>query len=130
MRNVWKWVVIIGGILILAFLVALFLFGRGIGYRWFPGYMPMMNGPWQMGPNMFGFRGGGLSGGWTVVFGIIFVLLALLALVVLVGVGIFFLVRASNRAQTQPAVSAKTCPSCGKPVQADWANCPYCGTKL
>ncbi|HEX9028120.1 MAG TPA: zinc ribbon domain-containing protein [Anaerolineales bacterium] len=28
-----------------------------------------------------------------------------------------------------PVVQA-TCSNCGKPVQADWKNCPYCGNAL
>ncbi|HIC89489.1 MAG TPA: zinc ribbon domain-containing protein [Anaerolineae bacterium] len=27
-------------------------------------------------------------------------------------------------------VSSETCPSCGRPVQADWQVCPYCGQGL
>jgi hypothetical protein len=32
-------------------------------------------------------------------------------------------------AQAAPA-AAKNCPNCGREVQEDWANCPYCGAPL
>jgi hypothetical protein len=28
------------------------------------------------------------------------------------------------------AAEGKSCPSCGRLVQADWSHCPYCGTAL
>jgi ribosomal protein L24E len=30
----------------------------------------------------------------------------------------------------EQAAPARTCPNCHKPAQADWRNCPYCGTAL
>jgi len=65
--------------------------------------------------------------------------LGILALVVF---GIIMLVRAtrkSNAAATPaagtgaaptPAESMETCKKCGKPLQSDWKNCPYCGKKV
>jgi predicted RNA-binding Zn-ribbon protein involved in translation (DUF1610 family) len=36
------------------------------------------------------------------------------------------------RNNVNPPQTAKQtpCPNCGKGTQADWQNCPYCGTKL
>ena len=83
--------------------------------------------PWCGGTGRFG--GGGLMGG---LFGLIFGLLALLIPIGLLGlliVGGVWLVRNVGRATAPPAL-AKTCPSCGRPTEPDWQNCPYCGEEL
>jgi uncharacterized paraquat-inducible protein A len=55
--------------------------------------------------------------------------LGLLALLI---AGIAWLVQAIGRSSTPlPAASlTRACAHCGRPVQADWRNCPYCGTPL
>lgn len=86
--------------------------GPGVGMR---GYG--MRG-WGLMP-LGGFLGSFVAG----FFGGLFTLgvLAFLAL------GIIWLVR-NTRPQRQ-AVEMHTCITCGKPVQPDWRNCPYCGKK-
>ena len=53
---------------------------------------------------------------------------------ILVALGIVWLVRVVGKTGSNqppaPAVPTRTCPNCHKPVQADWHNCPYCGTAL
>jgi hypothetical protein len=107
------------------------LFGDGY-WGMGPGMMGrggMMGGwcPWCGGTGRLG--GGGLMGG---LFGLIFGLLALLIPIGLLGlliVGGVWLVRNVGRA-TAPPAPAKTCPSCGRPTEPDWQNCPYCGEEL
>lgn len=73
---------------------------------------------WGLMP-LGGFLGGFVAG----FFGGLFTL-GVLAFLVL---GITWLVR-NTRPQRQ-AVEMHTCVTCGKPVQPDWRNCPYCGKK-
>ena len=76
----------------------------------------------MMGPGMMrGWGGWGMSG-----FGLGMMAWPLL-LVVLVGVGIYWSTRGQNQT---PAAPARTCSSCGRPLQADWKACPYCGERL
>ncbi len=52
----------------------------------------------------------------------------LLALIVL---AIIWLVQGTTRpVPAMPTAAMRTCANCGKPVQADWKACPYCGTTL
>jgi len=123
MNKALKWILIGLGIAAGAFIIALPIFrmvlngGRfGIGRmgRFMPGLtFPMM--------------------GFLSIFRVI-IPLGILALAV---VGIVLLVR-NNRAKritpTQPAQPAapavvRNCVKCGKPLQEDWVNCPYCGKK-
>jgi len=55
--------------------------------------------------------------------------LALLSFLALTGLGIVWLVRAVS-GNLLPSSASRACPDCGKAVQADWQNCPYCGTAL
>ena len=104
-------------IAIVGILVLLFLFGGG-----------MMSG-WGYGN--YGYRGWGMMGwgysplGWI---GMLFMWLIPLGFVVLTVLGIAWLVR--NVGNSTPPSSQSPCPNCGKGMQADWQNCPYCGTKL
>ncbi|MDP1713310.1 MAG: zinc ribbon domain-containing protein [Anaerolineales bacterium] len=63
--------------------------------------------------------------GWI---GMIFMWLIPLGFLVLTVLGIAWLVR--NVSNSTPPSSQSPCPNCGKGVQADWQNCPYCGTAL
>ncbi len=118
----WQWVTItvvaVAALLVGGVLGPLFLWGNTRGY-----------------PGMMGGYGGGMMGGFGFApFGWIGMLLMgvfPLGLLVLVVLGIVGLVRAAGRPASQPAVApAKLCPNCKQPVQADWRNCPYCGTAL
>jgi len=59
---------------------------------------------------------------------------ALLVLIVLGGVALVSsMTRTSHPAPppSAPAVtSGRSCANCGKPAQADWNTCPYCGNPL
>ncbi len=85
---------------------------------------------------------GGWMGGWGG-FGILgwFVgLIFSLILIVLVIVGIVWLIRQLSRSgRGNPPISTsrggpfppgRTCPTCGRPMAADWTVCPYDGTPL
>lgn len=108
----WSVVVIIG------IIVLLLLFSTGLFGGW--GY-----GGWgMMGPGMMG--GWGFSPfGWI---GMIFMWLIPIGFIVLTVLGVAWLVRTLG-GSASPS-SGRTCPNCGRGVQADWQNCPHCGTLL
>jgi hypothetical protein len=105
---------------------------RGFDDRGF-GPQGMMPG---FGMRGYGMRGYGMHGGFGMMgwmpFGGIFSGLFFLAILALVVLGILWLVRRTKAPApaTQPAVVLHSCQNCGKPVQDDWKNCPYCGKKL
>ena len=78
----------------------------------------------------YGMMGRGF--GWMAAFGwlgmaLVWVIpLGLSSLVIL---GVASLVK-NLSGSGKPAVPPQTCPTCSKPVQADWNNCPYCGQGL
>ena len=119
----WQWVTIIvvavAALLVGAVLGPFFVGGSGPGY-------------WGRGDMMGGY-GGGMMGGFAP-FGWIGMLLMWvfpLGVLVLVVLGIVWLVNAVSRPRGQALVApAKTGPNCARPVQADWRNCPHCGTAL
>jgi len=118
----WQWVSIIVVALVACLIGAVigpfFVFGRGLG-----------------GYGMMGGYGGGMMRdfgfapfGWI---GMLLMWVFPLGVLVLVVVGIVWLVNAVSRPKSQtPVAPAKTCPNCARPVQADWRNCPHCGTAL
>jgi hypothetical protein len=115
----WSAIVIIGLIALLILLVGASLLGaRGFGGwgRW---------GTGMMGPGMMGGWGFGMFG-WLAMF---FIWLIPVGLVVLIGLGIAWLVRAIN-APGGSYPPERSCPNCGRSVQPDWRNCPYCGQEL
>ena len=84
---------------------------------------------------------GGWMGGWGGfgMFGWFIGLIFSLGLLVLFVVGVIWLVRQvvgpRGVATTPPArnsepASGRTCPTCGRPMAADWTVCPYDGTPL
>ena len=81
------------------------------------------HGGWgMMGPGMMG--GWGFSPfGWV---GMIFMWRIPLGVIVLVTLGVVRAVGSGN----QSALPGQACPSYGHTVQADWRNCPHCGTQL
>lgn len=104
-------VVLLSGLLFLGFFGS---FGGMLGY----GVM----GPGMMGPGRLGSFGGL---GWL---GSCLVPLGLLALVI---GGYVWLVTAISKTQrgSRPPHPV-LCPTCNRPVQADWQVCPYCSTPL
>ena len=150
MKKVWKWVIgIVIGLVVLAVLV-------GVGFLVFGGFHAVriengytrgwsQQGPEMMPYNGFGghMRGLGMMGrGGMLPFGGFIAGLICLGFIVLIVFGIFWLVRATRKSThldspapltTPAAMSAPlmdTCQKCGKPIQADWKNCPYCGKKV
>lgn len=112
----------LGWILAIAFGVILLLALSGIwmmGRPWTYGYGGMMGGYGYMHP----FGWGWMILGWLIPVGVI----------ILAVVGVVALINRSssprNPAQP-PAAAQRTCSHCGKPAQADWTTCPYCGQKL
>lgn len=113
---------IVGGISIVALLIILgvtMLSGWGNGSWGYHGYGMMgrggMMGSWGYSPlGWFGMAGGMLLF-WLLPIGV-------LALMVY---GIVSLTR--NAAGPTATIA---CPTCGKGLQADWQNCPHCGTSL
>lgn len=123
MRNFWKYLLV--GLLAfgLVFAVAFMFLSRGaFGYR---GYGMMGN--WGYFPMMGGF---GMLGGLMM---LLFIGLPVV-LIILAFAGVFGLLNRPQTTVTPPAPTApaasRTCPECGKPAQADWTTCPYCGQKL
>jgi hypothetical protein len=63
----------------------------------------------------------GMLVGWIVPLGILALVIA----------GVVWFVRSlATPGGPSLADSAKTCPHCGRGVQADWKACPHCGNAL
>jgi len=118
MKVNWTAIIVLSIVALFTFLIGASLFG---GFGRYSGYA----GWGMMGPGMMG--GFGFAPfGWI---GMLLMGVFPLGLLVLVVLGIVWLVRAVSRPTSQsPVAPAKTCPNCARPVQADWRNCPYCGT--
>ncbi len=151
MKKAWKWV--IGVVVVLVILAALIgvgfvvrnnmhiIRGQAQIYRGYsdrgPEMMPYGGFGYHMrGPLMMGYRRspfGGFIGGLF--------MLGFLALIVF---GIIWLVGRVRSQNTVPAtaampagsspavpeVIATPCTKCGRPLQAEWKVCPYCGKKV
>jgi uncharacterized membrane protein len=123
MKNFWKWFLIVLGILFLVgivFLVVLWaLHGSSLAaWHTYPRY-------YSGGMGMFGgmFLGMGLL--------MLFRWLLPLGVLVLAGFGVAYLVKRDRKAIPAPAAAAQpVCAHCGKPLNADWSVCPYCGEKV
>ncbi len=106
---------------VISVIALLFLFGGG-----------MMMGGW--GGRSWGMMGGpgGMMGGWGYSplgwLGMAFMWLIPIGVITLIVFGIVALVRNAGN-PTPPSVQSP-CPNCAKSVQADWQNCPHCGTAL
>ena len=109
----WTVVAIVGIIALI-----LLMFGTSLMGGWGYGGRGMM-GPGMMGRGGFGPFGSGMFFMWLIPLGFI----------VLTVLGIVWLVKTIGSGNN-PVVSTQACPSCGRSVQADWKNCPYCGTSL
>ncbi len=121
MKKTIGWVLAIVAILLLA-LPALWIISN-----WW-GYGGMMGGYGMMG------RGYGFVNplAWL---GMAFMWLFPAAILVLIVAGAVALINALTRstntpAQMGPSASDRVCRNCGKPAQADWNTCPYCGQSL
>jgi uncharacterized membrane protein len=106
---------------VISVVVLLFLFGGG-----------MMAGGWSYrGWGMMGGPGG-MMGGWGYSpfgwIGMLFMWLIPIGVIALIVFGIVAQVRNSGN-PTLPS-SQSACSNCAKSVQADWQNCPHCGTAL
>lgn len=90
---------------------------------WNNAYGPMTMGPGHMdgGRGMMGF-GFPLMGIGMFWFPLLFV-----GLIVL---GVVWLVRTVTPGAAQPPAATATCAHCGRPLQAGWKACPYCGEKV
>jgi hypothetical protein len=151
MKKVWKWII---GIVLVLVIIAVLV---GVGFlvrnnfhvnrtevRIYRGFS--QRGPEMMPYGGFGYnmRGPGMMGyGLRTFSGFIggLFMLGFLALVVL---GIIWLVRRLNTTKPvnataatpaatpapMPAASVNPCTKCGRPLQADWKVCPYCGKKV
>ena len=110
-----NWLVV--GIVVIVLL--LFLFGGGMMFGgWgYHGY-GMMGGPGMMGWGYSPF-------GWI---GMLFMWLIPVGVLVLAVFGVAWLVK--NVGNSTPPSIQNPCPNCGKGIQADWKNCPYCGAAL
>ena len=80
------------------------------------------------GYNNYGYGGWGMMGPWMM-GGMFFMWLIPLGFLVLTVVGIAWFVRTASSGTNQSA-HAGPCPNCGRSIQNDWKNCPYCGTVL
>jgi len=129
----WTQVAVLGVAALLVVLIGASLLG---GYGgWGPGWgmmgpgMPALSPVEGMGGWGRGWGGWGLGPfGWL---GMIFMWLFPLGLLALLILGVVWLIKAVAQPGSQtPAAPGRTCPNCGRPAQADWKNCPYCGTTL
>lgn len=110
---------------IIAFVALLFVFGgsmmSGFGFGNF-GY----HGWGMMG------RAGGMMGSWGYSpfgwLGMAFMWLIPVGVIALIVFGVAALVKSAGHSTVQ--TSHGNCPNCSKGAQADWQNCPYCGTAL
>ena len=103
---------------IIGFILLLFLFGGGMMGGWGYRGWGMMGGPGMMGWGYSPF-------GWI---GMLFMWLIPVGVLVLAVFGVAWLVK--NVGNSTPPSIQNPCPSCGKAIQSDWKNCPYCGAAL
>jgi hypothetical protein len=85
------------------------------------------------GKDAQGTMGPGMMGGWSFGpygwIGMLFMWLIPIGLFALTILGVVWLARAVGGGGN-PVVPGRSCPTCGRSVQTDWRNCPYCGTGL
>jgi hypothetical protein len=121
MKVNWTAIAVVSIALVFVLLVGISVVSRFSTYGAYRGWG-------MMGPRMMG--GWGFAPlGWIRMLAMWLFPLGFLVLLVL---GITWLVKAISRPGSGqlPAAPAKACPECYRPVQADWRNCPYCGTAL
>ena len=130
MKTIWKVLLAAAGVIVVILVAAVVIFGlfwgRNGGYGWM---MPYYGGRGirEFGPWMWGGFG---------LFGFLMMLLMMgipVGVLVLLVLGVAGLLRrpeAPPPAVAPASPAGKTCQNCGRPVEADWINCPYCGTKI
>lgn len=111
----WKWLVILVVSIVAAFLTGSLIFNAP-GMRWMPlhvnpGRLPMMHGFQTFVPGFMLLR----------------FLLPLIMMALIVAVVVLAVIVIKRPVQS---VVIPYCSKCGKPIQKDWVNCPYCGEKL
>ena len=116
MKLNWKWIALFIIVFISVVLITIPLW-NGVGNGW----MGMMGGGFQ-NPNVFGNLGS--FGGLIMMFGMLLIPLVVFGLIIL---GVAVVVKGAYAPRT--TMIMKNCAHCGKPLQAEWANCPYCGRK-
>lgn len=120
----WTQIGVFAIVVLLVVLIGLSLLGS------FGGYGIMGRGYGMMGPGMMMGGWGFTPFGWL---GMILMWILPLGFLLLLAGGVVWLVRALGGAPTagpQTPPLAETCPGCGRPIQADWQHCPYCGQSL
>ena len=120
----------LGFALIVVLLIGVALGAGLLGYG-FPGGMMGRTGGYGYPFGMMGGWGWGIGG--LVIMGLM--MLVPLGFRVVLVAGIVGLVRALSvppapLAPPASAAPASTCPACHQNTQADWQNCPYCGSSL
>lgn len=103
---------------IVAVFAALFLFGGSMMFGGWGNRGYGMMGNWGYSP--FGWFGMGLN--------MLFMWLIPIGVLTLIVYGLVAITRETR--STTPSTPLTPCSNCGKGIQADWKNCPYCGTSL
>ena len=132
MSKALQWVIGIGVVLIVAAII--------FSTVW-PFFAPRLGWTGDFGYGMMGpghmFGGRGMMGGFGMPFLGIGMFLWPLLFIGLIVLGVVWLVRSVARptvpqapAAPQPPAPTAACAHCGKPLQAGWMACPYCGEKI
>lgn len=122
MRSKIGWIV--ATILVVVLLAVMPFFLRAGGFGWY-GRMMGVRGMMDFHPGFF------FPFGFVWMGVMMLAPVAVLVLLVMGGVALVNnLTGAGKPAAPQANLSGRTCPNCAKPAQADWKNCPYCGTAL
>ncbi|MCQ3939158.1 MAG: hypothetical protein DPW18_19245 [Chloroflexi bacterium] len=114
------------GFISIIVLLLLFWLGTMIGGWGYRGYGMMGRG--MMGPGMMGNWGFSPFGWFGMGLGMLLIWLLPIGVIALIVFGIASLMR--NTGAPTPPAPQNPCPNCGRGTQADWQNCPYCGTAL
>jgi hypothetical protein len=150
MNKFWKWFLIVLGVVIVLGVIAVVVIGftHGFGRMGFDG--GRFSGFDGFRHRYGGFAMPGRPGGSGMMpgMGLIGLLLACFGIAVVVGaislviMGVMKMtshgmMHTGGVTSPQPpdenqigVVPSRSCSHCGKPAQADWVTCPYCGEKL
>lgn len=117
MKNIWKWILFGAAVFLLAFCIALPLWGGG---SWMP--IRSIFGHGMMRGGMMGWGGFG----WI---GILFRFAVPVLVIGGLGVLIYYLVKRPGVPPPPPPSPTRPCANCDKPLDPGWVACPYCGKK-